>query len=109
MSAGSAATSDSTAMALELEQFRVELIGYCYRMLGSPFEAEDAVQETLLHAWRRFDRYDEKRASLRSWLYAIATNVCIDMLRSTQRRARAMDLGPPSQVGPDLGTPLPER
>jgi RNA polymerase sigma-70 factor, ECF subfamily len=87
-----------------LEQFRVELIGYCYRMLGSAFEAEDAVQEILVRAWRRLDRFDQDRAPLRSWLYAIATNVCLDMLRSPQRRARAMDLGPSSSAG----APLPE-
>jgi RNA polymerase sigma-70 factor (ECF subfamily) len=91
-----------------LEQFRVELIGYCYRMLGSAFEAEDAVQETLLRALRRLDRFDEDRAPLRSWLYAIATNVCLDMLRSPQRRARAMDFGPASSAGASLGVPLPE-
>jgi RNA polymerase sigma-70 factor, ECF subfamily len=91
-----------------LERFRVELIGYCYRMLASPFEAEDAVQETLLRAWRNIDRFDEQRAPLRSWLYSIATNVCVDMLRSAQRRARPMDLGPSASAGPELGRPLSE-
>jgi len=76
-----------------LEEFRSGLIGYCYRMLGSPFEAEDAVQETLLRAWRGFERF-EGRAALRSWIYRIATNVCLDMLDGRNRRARPMDIGP---------------
>src|SRR4051812_50207147 len=76
-----------------LEEHRRELTGYCYRMLASPFEAEDAVQETMLRAWKSLDRF-EGRASLRSWLYKIATNVCLDMLGSKERKARPMDLGP---------------
>src|SRR5438105_3852639 len=77
----------------ELEQYRSELTGYCYRMLASPFEAEDAVQETMLRAWRSLDRF-EGRASLRSWVYRIATNVCFDILNGKERRIRPMDLGP---------------
>jgi RNA polymerase sigma-70 factor (ECF subfamily) len=77
----------------ELQEHRRELTGYCYRMLGSSFDADDAVQETMLRAWKAADGF-EHRSSVRSWLYRIATNVCLDMLRSRQRRARPMELGP---------------
>jgi len=92
----------------DLELFRRELTGYCYRMLGSGFEAEDAVQETMLRAWRSAEGF-EGRSSVRSWLYRIATNVCIDMHRQVQRRARPMEMSPASP--PDesrLGALLPE-
>jgi RNA polymerase sigma-70 factor (ECF subfamily) len=91
----------------DLESHRRELTAYCYRMLGSPFEAEDAVQDTLLRGWRALERF-EGRSSLRSWLYRIATNVCLDMLDGKERRARPMDLGPSRSPDGPVGEILPE-
>jgi RNA polymerase sigma-70 factor (ECF subfamily) len=91
----------------DLERHRRELTAYCYRMLGSPFEAEDAVQDTLIRAWRALERF-EGRSSLRSWLYRIATNVCLDMLDGRERRARPMDLGDARAPDGPIGEILPE-
>ena len=85
----------ATATTEDPEVYRRELTGYCYRMLGSAFEADDAVQETMLRAWKGAEGF-EGRSSLRSWLYRIATNVCLDALRGEKRRALPMDLGPAS-------------
>ena len=92
----------------ELDSHRRELTAYCYRMLGSGSEAEDAVQETLLRAWKAMDRF-EGRSSVRSWLYKIATNVCLDMLRTPQRRARPMELGGPVSADEPPAATLPEH
>jgi RNA polymerase sigma-70 factor, ECF subfamily len=98
--------ADSDVME-RLEEHRTELTAYCYRMLGSAFEAEDAVQDTFVRAWRSFEGF-EGRSSLRSWLYRIATNVCLSMLGASQRRARPMDLASPATADTPLPAPLPE-
>jgi RNA polymerase sigma-70 factor (ECF subfamily) len=95
----------SSLVPSDLEPFRRELTGYCYRMLGSGFEAEDAVQETMMRAYKAADTF-EGRSSLRSWLYRIATNICIDMSRQVQRRARPAEIGPASPPDPSLLGPL---
>ncbi|MGH3620315.1 MAG: sigma-70 family RNA polymerase sigma factor, partial [Sciscionella sp.] len=101
------ARSTATPGSGELEQYRSELTGYCYRMMGSAFDAEDAVQEALVRAWRGADRF-EGRSSVRSWLYRIATNVCLDMLGGKERRARPMDLASAQTAESPLGAALPE-
>ncbi len=99
---------DAAELEQHLEAHRRELTAYAYRMLGSTFEAEDAVQETMLRAWRAYGRF-EGRAALRSWLYRIATNVCLDALSGRERRARPMDLRPAGVADAALlGEPLPE-
>jgi len=97
-----------TAIDLGLEPHRRDLTGYCYRMLGSGSEAEDAVQETMVRAWRKADTL-ESPAALKSWLYRIATNVCLDMLDASQRRARPMDLSAPVTADAQLDAGLPEE
>lgn len=100
-------TGASAISVADLETHRRELVGYCYRMLGSGSEAEDAVQDTMLRGWRSLERF-EGRSTLKSWLFRIATNVCLDMLSSAQRRTRPMDLGPARSPHGPLGEILPE-
>ena len=97
-----------TVAGQDLEIYRRELTGYCYRMLGSAFEADDAVQETMLRAWKNADGF-EGRSSVRSWVYKIATNVCLDALRGEKRRALPMDLGPSSPPLESLLRPWPSE
>ena len=102
------ATRDALETKLDLEQYRRELTGYCYRMLGSGFDAEDAVQETMVRAWRNVDKLESPEA-LRSWLYRIASNVCFDMLEGSKKRARPMDLNSPSMADTTIDSGLPEE
>ncbi|MFI8855503.1 sigma-70 family RNA polymerase sigma factor [Streptomyces prasinus] len=101
-------TATTTGLDARLEAHRVELTGYCYRMLGSSFEAEDAVQDTMVRAWRGFDAF-EGRSSLRSWLYRIATNVCLDMLKAGGKRARPMDLTESTPLARAALSPRPDH
>src|SRR5437763_14351505 len=100
-------TEQPSELELLLEQHRRELTAHCYRMLGSSFEAEDAVQQALIRAWRGYEGF-EGRSQLRSWLYRISTNVCLDMLNARERRFRPMDLGPAGSATGPLGEMLPE-
>jgi RNA polymerase sigma-70 factor (ECF subfamily) len=100
-------TTADDAWLAELEEYRRPLTGYCYRMLGSAFEADDAAQETIVRAWKNAETF-EGRSAVKSWLFRIATNVCLDMLRSRRRRARPMDMGPSRSADDDLGPQLPE-
>jgi RNA polymerase sigma-70 factor, ECF subfamily len=107
MTVRSDAVGSTEARTEDLEQYRRELTGYCYRMLGSVFDADDAVQETMVRAWRGIEGF-EGRSSMRSWLYRIATNVSLDMLRGSQRRASPMDMGPSGTTDSFTGATLPE-
>ncbi|NEE19718.1 sigma-70 family RNA polymerase sigma factor [Streptomyces sp. SID7499] len=101
-------TATTTDLDSRLEAHRTELTGYCYRMLGSSFEAEDAVQDTMVRAWRSYDKF-EGRSSLRSWLYRIATNVCLDMLTAGNKRARPMDLTESTPLARAALSPRPDN
>ncbi|GGM10594.1 sigma-70 family RNA polymerase sigma factor [Promicromonospora citrea] len=106
---GTSAAVAADELSAELETYRRELTGYCYRLLGGAFDADDAVQETLLRAWRSYERF-EGRSSLRTWLYRIATNVCFDQLGSSRaKRERPMGLGAAADpVEESLANVLPE-
>jgi RNA polymerase sigma-70 factor, ECF subfamily len=93
---------DPAGLARRLEEHRTELTAHCLRVLGSASEVDDAVQETLVRAWRSYDRF-EGRASLRTWLHRIATNVCFDMAGASQRRARPTDPTSWASVGTAVG------
>ncbi|MFE1897417.1 sigma-70 family RNA polymerase sigma factor [Streptomyces yangpuensis] len=101
------ATTTSSDLDAEMDRYRVELTGYCYRMLGSAFDAEDAVQDTYIRAWRSHEKF-EGRSSLRSWLYRIATNVCLDLLNAGNKRARPMDLTAPQHQSSAVLNQRPE-
>ncbi|MDQ0992687.1 sigma-70 family RNA polymerase sigma factor [Streptomyces sp. V3I7] len=98
----------TTELDVALEKHRTELTGYCYRMLGSSFEAEDAVQDTLVRAWRGYENF-QGRSSIRSWLYRIATNVCLDMLSAGNKRARPVDLSESTPLAQYALSPRPDH
>jgi RNA polymerase sigma-70 factor, ECF subfamily len=104
---GTNRSGGTASLERDMEALRPNLTGYCYRMLGSGFEAEDATQETLLRAWRRSDTLADP-AALKSWLFSIATNVCLDQIAAGKRRARPVDLGDPGAAEGPVGAPLPE-
>jgi RNA polymerase sigma-70 factor (ECF subfamily) len=106
--AGMATRDQTIGSELDFEQYRRELTGYCYRMLGSGYDAEDAVQETMVRAWRNSDKL-ESPGALRSWLYRIASNVCFDMLEGSKKRARPMDLNSPFMADTTIDSGLPEE
>jgi RNA polymerase sigma-70 factor (ECF subfamily) len=102
-----AAGGDQDAFARLVDPYRSELHAHCYRMLGSVYDAEDALQETLLRAWRALSRF-EGRSSLRSWLYTIATNTCLNQIARRPKRTLPMDHGPPTDAQAGPGEPLVE-
>ncbi len=102
-----AVTPAQATFERDLESLRPALAGYCYRMLGSGFEAEDATQEAMVRAWRGADSLKEP-AAMKAWLFRIATNVCFDQIESRKRRARPVDLGGAGSAETPVGAPLPE-
>src|SRR3954471_2677688 len=102
---GAVLRAADTPIEEQLETHRRALTGYCYRMIGSGAEAEDAVQETMVRAWKSADKLQD-RGALKAWLFRIANNVCLDMLGSAQRRATPMDMGPSAHADAPLGNML---
>ncbi|WP_018331931.1 RNA polymerase subunit sigma-70 [Actinomycetospora chiangmaiensis] len=97
----------ATPTVTELEALRIPLTAYCYRLLGAAADTDDAVQEAIVRAHLQRERFDPARGVLQAWVFRIATNVCLDMLRSARRRAVCVDFGPAAVPGADLGSPLP--
>jgi RNA polymerase sigma-70 factor (ECF subfamily) len=101
-----AAGGDDGAFRRLVERHQTELHAHCYRMLGSIHDADDALQDALLRAWRGLGGF-EGRSSLRSWLYSIATNVCLDAIGRRPKRVLPIDYGPPAGPHDEPGEPLP--